>query len=372
MATIPAEAEVQNEFPCIQCGASLVFAPGTTSLVCQHCGTENCILLGQDVEPVSDSDYLAALDELAHGDEFDETLTVKCSRCGAETTLPTNVTAKECAFCGVAIVAKQASRKLIRPGFLLPFHISREHAYEKFRAWIASRWFAPSSLRDAAQTCQLSGIYMPAWTYRCDTNSRYTGMRGDDYWVTQTYRSNGKTHTRMVRHTRWRHASGRVDNAFRDLLVRASNSLPESYFHCLEPWDLKQLTAFRNEYLAGFISESYQIDVKAGFEHAKEDMAAAIKKTVCRDIGGDHQRIHQVSTNYSNIGYKHILLPLWLSAYRYHDKSYRFMVNARTGKIRGERPYSFWKIFAAIAVAIVITAIIALIANAHFGGARFH
>ena len=31
--------------------------------------------------------------------------------------------------------------------------------------------------------------------------------------------------------------------------------------------------------------------------------------------------------------FKHILLPLWLSAYHYRDQSYRFMVNARTGEV---------------------------------------
>lgn len=69
-------------------------------------------------------------------------------------------------------------------------------------------------------------------------------------------------------------------------------------------------------------------------------------------IGGDEQRIHSVSTQHSNISFKHILLPVWISAYKYKEKVYRFLVNARTGEVQGERPWSWVKItLAVIAVA---------------------
>jgi hypothetical protein len=35
---------------------------------------------------------------------------------------------------------------------------------------------------------------------------------------------------------------------------------------------------------------------------------------------------------------------VWLLAYRFHDKTYQVMVNAVTGEVQGERPYSVWKI----------------------------
>jgi predicted RNA-binding Zn-ribbon protein involved in translation (DUF1610 family) len=367
MESAASESMIQREFPCTQCGAGLVFAPGSAALVCPHCGTQNQI--DNELECVQESDYAAALAELAAGEELTETLTVKCSRCGAATSLLPNVTADTCPFCGAAIVAKAASRKLIRPRYLLPFHITREHALSAFRGWIASRWFAPSCLRQSAETGRLSGIYMPAWTYNCDTFSRYSGQRGDDYWVTEHYTAheNGRTvrKSRQVRKTRWTHVSGRVENRFCDLLVRASESLPEDYFHDLEPWDLANLVEYRNDYLAGFVCESYQIDLPTGFAHAKKDMEGPINQTICADIGGDHQRIDSVSTRYANITYKHLLLPVWLSAYRYRDRSYRFLVNARTGEVRGERPWSFWKITAAVLAALATIGLVVLLVNVY-------
>ena len=37
--------------------------------------------------------------------------------------------------------------------------------------------------------------------------------------------------------------------------------------------------------------------------------------------------------------YKHLLLPLWLLAYRYSETTYQVMVNAQTGEVQGERPW---------------------------------
>ncbi len=365
MESAASEPTIQREFPCMNCGAGLAFAPGTDSLVCAHCGTRNPIACA--AETIEESEYLTGLASLAATEERVETLTFRCSRCGAATSLPANVTADLCPFCGSAVVAEAASGKRIRPGYLLPFHVTSEQAMAAFRRWIATRWFAPSCLRASANAGRLLGIYMPAWTYNCDTSTRYTGQRGDDYWETEHYTAheNGRSvrKTRQVRKTRWTHVSGRVENRFCNLLVRASESLPEEYFHDLEPWDLDNLVAYRDEYLAGFVCESYQIDLETGFAHAKQDMEGPIHQSICEDIGGDHQRVHEVSTQYSNITYKHILLPVWLSAYRYRDRSYRFLVNARTGEVRGERPWSLWKIGAAVLMALAGIAAVLVATN---------
>lgn len=52
--------------------------------------------------------------------------------------------------------------------------------------------------------------------------------------------------------------------------------------------------------------------------------------------------------------FKHILLPVWLAAYKYRGKTYRFVVNGQTGRVQGERPWSAWKIAGAILLALII------------------
>ena len=111
---------------------------------------------------------------------------------------------------------------------------------------------------------------------------------------------------------------------------------------------------FDPRFLSGFRTESYSIDLEGGFERAKERMAAVIHDRICADIGGDEQRVLSCHTAYDRITFKHLLLPIWISAYRFSSKVYRFLVNARTGEVQGERPYSWVKIaLAGIGAAVV-------------------
>jgi hypothetical protein len=67
------------------------------------------------------------------------------------------------------------------------------------------------------------------------------------------------------------------------------------------------------------------------------------------------------------VTFKHILLPVWLSAYRFRHKVYRFMVNARTGEIVGERPYSPIKITLFVLMCLVVVAVAVIVAIAMAG-----
>lgn len=360
-------------FPCKGCGAGLVYAPGTRTLTCQHCGMVNEIALKH--EQVQELDYLAELRK-AHDDaDRIEVITVKCTSCGAESTLQPGVTADRCPFCGTPLVAQQSSRKLIKPQSLLPFAVGETRARELFRQWVDGLWFAPGAIKSEAGGVRLRGIYIPAWTYDSGTSSDYTGERGDDYWETETYwdtetyteTENGRLvtktrqvqKTREVRKTRWHSVAGRVNNAFDDLLVLATASLPKELAEKLEPWDLKSLVAYQDEFISGFVCESYGVDLEQGFGTACQMMQPTIEQSVRGDIGGDHQRIGSLRTRYFDVTYKHILLPVWLCAYLYRGTTYRFLVNARTGEVQGQRPYSAIKI--AILVVLILLAVLAIV-----------
>ena len=79
-----------------------------------------------------------------------------------------------------------------------------------------------------------------------------------------------------------------------------------------------------------------------------------VNSDVRRDIGGDRQRVHSIDTRYDALSYKQLLLPLWLLSYRYKETIYRVVVNAQTGEIQGERPYSWIKIILAIVTAATL------------------
>ncbi|MFQ3576425.1 MAG: hypothetical protein SNJ77_08320 [Cytophagales bacterium] len=346
-----------TSFPCKSCGAFLVFKPGTSGMTCEYCGCENEIPKSDEL--IEEIDYDGFINQLIDVQPQMELRTLKCNSCGAETTLQANVVAHECSFCGNPMVANTAeTHSILKPKSLLPFKIPQKEGLDMFHKWVAGLWFAPNKLQKMDKLNKLDGVYTPYWTYDASTTTQYSGMRGDNYYETEYYTDNeGNRQSRTVTKTRWSPASGTVNNEFDDVLVVGSNSLPKSHADALEPWDLANLEPFDERYLSGFVTECYQVDVKNGLGVAKKKMSPVIESSVRSDIGGDKQQVTFMSVEYQNITFKHILLPIWISAYKYNGKSYRFLVNGRTGEVRGERPYSTGKIVGTIiSVLLVIVA----------------
>jgi ribosomal protein S27E len=356
-----------RQFSCADCGADVVWDPAAGAPRCGNCGATLEPPAATTDAALREQDFLTWARTSVGAEQLQEVLVVHCADCGGETAFGENVTAGSCAFCGSPIAAQAVSRKRIKPAALLPFRITRAQALERFMAWIGSRWFAPNALNRlaAADTQRLRGVYLPFWTYDADATTTYTGQRGDDYTVTETYttQENGRavTKTRQVTHTRWSSASGVVDDSFDDVLVCASGSVPADIVQKLEPWDMDALVPYADEYVAGFESESYRLDLAAGFEAAQKIMSQTIDQTIRADIGGDHQRVTSADTSYRDVRFKHLLLPLWLCAYRFRDRVFRFVVNARTGEVQGERPWSWIKITLLILVVAAAAAAIVYI-----------
>ena len=354
----------RTRLPCASCGADMTFDAQTDGMKCPYCGYTAPV-------PQSVSAGLATvterpLDEYLHvaperlAKLSATALEVTCTGCGSTVDLEPPKVAGECAFCGAKIVAQpREADPLLAPEGVLPFSITQKTATVSIQKWIATRWFAPNALKKQAEQDKSQGVYLPFWTYDAQTDSRYRGERGEHYYETEHYTdSDGKRQSRQVQKTRWYPASGRVGHFFDDVLIAASQSVPRARLDALEPWGLDALKPYEPAYLSGFQAQRYQIDLATGFESAKEVMAGRIDTLVRRDIGGDEQRVHDVDTDYSDLSFKHLLLPVYISAYRYQSKVYQVIVNARTGEVQGERPYSVWKITFAVLAALALIALI--------------
>jgi ribosomal protein S27E len=332
------------------------FAAGEGKMVCDFCGHEALIEGdGFSTQPIRELDFKAALAAALPEAETEEVRSVTCTNCGARFDFDAAVHAAECPFCATPVVTDTGSHRAIKPRGLLPFALDEATANTAMTDWLGKLWFAPSGLQEYARKGRkMQGIYVPYWTFDADTKSRYTGQRGVVYYVTRTVTRNGKTETQRVQKIRWSPASGRVARFFDDVLVLASTSLPKTYTDGLEPWDLAALEPYRPEYLAGFRAEGYTVELDEGYQSARTRMDRVIERDVKFDIGGDRQRISNINTTISDVTFKHILLPVWLAAYKYRGQTYRFVVNGRTGRVQGERPWSRWKIAFAVALGLIV------------------
>ncbi|KIC07584.1 primosomal protein N' (replication factor Y) - superfamily II helicase [Leisingera sp. ANG-M1] len=358
-------SEDSHRFPCEQCGADYSYDPGSGTLTCSHCGHTDRIRSGPwDGRALQELDFRTAIAEQLPAAEIEVTRVSACPNCAAQVEFDPDTHARECPFCATPVVTGTGENRHIKPKGVLPFAFSEREAHKAMSTWLGRLWFAPNGLKEYARKGRrMQGIYVPYWTYDAQTRSTYTGQRGTVYYVTETYQQGGETKTRRVSKVRWTPASGRVQRFFDDVLVLASKSLPKRYTEALEPWDLSQLEPYQPQYLAGFRAEAYTVDLEAGFAEAGQKMDRVIERDVRFDIGGDRQRIAHIDTKMSEVTFKHVLLPVWLAAYKYRGKTYRFVVNGQSGRVQGERPYSAIKIAVAALTAAALIAVIAYFAG---------
>ena len=341
---------------CGACGGFVEYSPAAENLKCKYCG--NITELDKTAAKIEENDFLYWKDRAdeSAGDDMVEATEIKCRQCGATTSLPPNVSGAKCAFCATPLIMNEATvKRFWQPEYLLPFKTTDKEGGKKFRDWLGNKWLAPSKLKKSVVSFDnLKGVYLPFWTYDANTRTNYRGERGMNR--REKFRNNkGEMKERIV--TDWYAANGNVSVTFDDVLVPASQTLPASIANSLTKWDMENCVAYRKEFLAGFITEIYQRDFRLCFDDAKKKMEVVIDKAIRKDIGGDRQKIHSKNTEYKDVKFKHLLLPVWISAFRYKNKLYQFVVNGRNGQVTGQYPKSAAKI--AMIVLAVVAAIVA-------------
>nr|WP_244504609.1 primosomal protein N' (replication factor Y) - superfamily II helicase [Jannaschia faecimaris] len=335
------------------------FDPGAEAMTCDHCGNVT------DLPHAADTIREIAIERGLNADSAvqEETQVLNCTNCGAQVEFDPHIHAAECPFCATPVVTGTGVNRHIKPAAVLPFDLQEAQAHDAMNKWLGSLRFAPNGLQKYARKGQkMSGIYVPFWTFDALTDSNYSGQRGDVYYVTETVMRDGKPTRVQVPKVRWTPRSGRVRRFFDDVVILASTSLPKRHTDALEPWDLSALAPYAPQYLAGFRAEAYRVDLETGLTEARARMDAVIARDVRMDIGGDQQRISRIDTRMSDVTFKHVLLPVWVAAYKYGGESYRFVVNGQTGRVQGERPYSKIKIAIAVVCALIVAAIVGYIA----------
>lgn len=345
-------------FPCDECGADLQFAIGTQSMKCPYCGAVKTIEIADDAEIV-EHDFRSMLEQLQNqklqGIKDDEAAedqhAVRCSSCGAEVVFQGTLTSLQCPYCDSPLQRDKihdAPTRVPVDG-VLPFQVAESDAGARLRNWVQSLWWAPNDFKKQGASGKFNGIYLPYYTFDSLTYTRYAGQRGDHYYVTV---GSGKDQ-RRERRTSWSSRAGEFQRFFDNVLIVATTVQDKSLMERLEPWPLERCIPFTQQVLAGLFARTYDVSLETGFSEARHKIDQALSADIRQRIGGDEQRITAQNTAYNAVTFKHLLLPVWLMAYRYKDKPYRVVINAVTGEVSGERPYSIFKIAAAVLTAVI-------------------
>lgn len=348
-------------FPCSSCGSHLEFIPGLQALQCHHCGNETP-LEAHNAEALAASlqelDYKSWLARAAAREPRIERLVVTCPGCGSSTQLPQNVMSAKCPFCVAPLLAANAhAEQLIQPRAMLVFQIDADQALERFQQWVRSLKYAPSDLKTSLlEVGELKAVYLPFWTFDCTTITSYKRLRKD--WrgalrglllsVLLRKLPEGRLHALFCE-------SRQVLLDYDDLIAPASRSLSLEYLAALEPWAIEHLVPYREDVMAGFTVEVAQVGLASGFETA----GLRMKKTaVARAVGlsrDAQQELISFSPAYYGITFRQVLLPVWVTTYRYQKKTMQVVINGQTGKVYGRRPWSSFKMLGLPIATVVVT-----------------
>ena len=345
--------EKETDKKCPNCGATVFFDPATGGMHCDYCGYTCELPSANDENEICEMDFESAL----HTESFDwgeQKKEVQCKQCGAVTVYDALETAAVCPFCGSTSVMPAATENTIAPGAVCPFSVTKEQAGERFAKWLKGKLFTPRKAKKSASPEAFQGVYLPYWTYDAQTTSNFTGRAGYDHTVKD---KDGKNQTE----TDWHHVSGIYQEFFDDVTVMASKRQTDSGVRACEPFDFSKLVPYSPQVVAGFIAERYSIGLQEGWESAQRTIQSRlhsdIQSYIRRRWNADHADSVHFSTLYSNITYKYLLVPTWISSFKYKDKIYQFAVNGQTGKVGGKAPVSAWRII------LFILAIVGLIAG---------
>jgi DNA-directed RNA polymerase subunit RPC12/RpoP len=287
--------------------------------------------------------------------------TYSCNQCGASLAFE-GVRTATCPYCASPnFVERPPSANQPDPTFCLPFIGDAKWARARFERWLGSRtMFADSALKRATVE-DMRGVYLPAYLYSAVARTDYTAQIGEHYTETETYtttdsQGNSKTETRTVTRTEYRPLAGKHIGYVTDVIVSASSGLPNDELARVEPFDLKQLRRFSQEFVSGWIHEE--------FSRTPEDCKAMSRGEAVDEVGA-RLRPFMPGDSYSDLAWRTtvewealdpMLVPVWVFAVRYRqDKPVlRVVINGQTGSIGGKVPLSWVKIVIAIVIGLAV------------------
>jgi LSD1 subclass zinc finger protein len=314
--------EQQTEPRCGACG-NLV---DEEDLFCSNCGRE-AERGGGDAAPQIEEGFIG----------FD------CATCGASLTYDARAEGLRCSFCGsVTLVRQPSATGRIRARYYVPFEVEREKAEAAFRKWVGSGLFRPFGVREEARLVSMNPVYVPFWSF---------SGRAHTYWAADSSK------TPAFARAEWCPVTGEREGEVSDVLLSASGSIANSEVAAISPYDFSRKKPYRREDLSGYGVEDFGLSRRAARPRARAAMVEAERKACEGLVPGRSRNVH-VSTLFFDLRSDPVLLPIWINAFRYREKTFRCIVNGQTGKVSGIAPISLAKVALAALLVIMVVLLI--------------
>lgn len=343
----PVFARSTQTFLCPSCGAHMQFDIKRSQLVCTYCGHSS-----EQDEELSAADaetHLESILPTARGQRWASSQQqLVCQRCGAHSLWPPGQKAARCPYCSSSqLIVSTDTEGLVDPQAIAVMQINRQEAEQKAQEWFGRGWFAPDDLKQSARKSPLNPAYYPFWTFDGTLNVHWSCEVNEG--------SNNRPH--------WVARSGVEFEMFDDVLVPGLQAIRFKDLNGISPYNLKDVVAFDPDILAGWPAMTYDRPLAKATLLGREQVMRAFRRELhARVMTGQQKRNLQTGgINWTDMTFKHVLLPVWIGSYQYRGKDYRILINGQTGKVSGEKPRDAFKTIGIILAVVVTVLVIVLL-----------
>lgn len=330
---------VLQEYKCPNCGGSIEFSSESGQMKCPYCESEFSVdalkyvddILENQTEDTKESEWEATSANEWEQGETDNMRVYSCTNCGGEIVADETTGATHCPFCSSPVVMMGQFSGALKPDFVIPFKLNKQAAKDALKKHISKKHLVPKIFKDKNHIDEIKGIYVPFWLFDAD-------VQGDaDFEATQTHMwSDSKFDYVETSHFRIKR-SGNV--AFSNVPVDGSSKMPDDLMESIEPFDFSDAVDFQTAYLSGYLADKYDVDDAQSRERAHERMRESTQDVLRSTVMG-YSSVTPLSCNVKLSGAKakYALYPVWLLNTSCNGESYKFAMNAQTGKLVGNVP----------------------------------
>ena len=160
--------------------------------------------------------------------------------------------------------------------------------------------------------------------------------------------------------TDWYPTSGSLRHFFDDVLVPASEKMDSKLLRRTGYFGTQQVVSYAPEYLSGYSAECYTVSLDDAHREAAGTMERELESMARSEVLGRYDEVSnvQVQAEYRDETYKHVLLPMYSTAYTYKGKHYRVLINGQSGRVEGDYPKSPVRIGAIVLLVAMIVSLV--------------
>ena len=318
---------------CASCGGTLRYDIASYGLVCDFCGTIKRLHRPEEGAAIGEFDFATALRGSSANWGVLRRL-VTCKSCGAQLLSDAEQMSGMCPYCGSAVVLSAEDANCgVAPTAIIPFTLTKEQITEKFYRWNKFAFWSPEKFRRGKILSDLVPLYIPYWTFEADAVTTYSGRFGHTTGSGENER------------TTWYQKTGIAEKHISEFNVCGSRKFfNDKMLNSVVSFKSSECLPYTPETLSGMAAEIYTIGIDEAWNYAKNvGLKKEIMESTRENEHADNYTNLYYSTEFYNVKFKYVLVPVYLAGCKYGGKIYNVVASGTNGRGKCDRPISIAK-----------------------------